>query len=144
MNHTMTIYEAIGGAERIRALVTAFYLRVAKDPVLKPLFPEDLTETREKQYAFLTQFFGGPPLYLERYGHPMMRARHLRFRITPRHKEAWLACMASAMDEVGLEGPVRDFMFERLTLTAGHMVNTLENGEQEDLIEAEQGNDERQ
>jgi hemoglobin len=123
-----TVFEALGGEETIGRLVEAFYRRVAENPVLRPLFPDDFTEVREKQRRFLTQFFGGPPRYTEVYGQPMLRMRHLRFRITPRHAEEWLACMRGAMDEVGIEGPLRNFMMERLTLTAYHMVNAEEEG----------------
>ncbi|MEW9669116.1 globin [Ammoniphilus sp. 3BR4] len=116
-------YELIGGAETVGKLVNAFYDLVAVHPELSPIFPKDLTETREKQYLFLTQFFGGPLLYSEQHGHPMLRARHLPFPITPKRAEAWLSCMNQAMEQIGLEGPIRDFMFGRLTQTAYHMVN---------------------
>lgn len=125
------MFEAAGGEETFRKLVAAFYLRVSADPDLSPLFPTDFTEIREKQYAFLTQFFGGPALYAKTYGPPMLRARHLPFPVTKRRVEAWLNCMSKAMDETGLKGELRDFMFERLTLTAHHMMNTEEEGELE-------------
>ncbi|WP_134699108.1 globin [Ammoniphilus sp. YIM 78166] len=118
-----TVYELIGGAETIEKLVSAFYDLVAAHPDLAPIFPKDFTETKEKQYLFLTQFFGGPLLYSEQHGHPMLRARHMPFPITPKRAEAWLSCMQQAMDQIGLEGPIRDFMFDRLTQTAYHMVN---------------------
>lgn len=118
-----TPYELIGGADTLRQLVNAFYDRVAVDPDLSPIFPEDFTEIKEKQYLFLTQFFGGPRLYTNVHGHPMMRARHLPHPITPRRAKAWLACMSGAMDDIHLDGPIRDFMFTRLTQVAKHMVN---------------------
>ncbi|MCK9911515.1 globin, partial [Microbacteriaceae bacterium K1510] len=92
-------------------------------PELVPIFPDDLTETREKQFLFLTQFLGGPPLYSEQHGHPMLRARHMKFPITPQRADAWLSCMSQAMDKVGLEGELRKAIYDRLTLTAHHMVN---------------------
>lgn len=119
-----SLYEAAGGAETIDRLVDEFYTRVAADPLLSPLFPEDFSLIRRKQKAFLSQFFGGPAKYAEEFGAPMMRYRHLRFAITPVHATAWLRCMSDAMDTVGLAGELRRVMFERLTLTAGHMVNT--------------------
>lgn len=122
-----TPYEIIGGAETVRNLVTAFYNRVAQDPDLAPIFPDDFTEIREKQYLFLTQFLGGPPLYNQTHGHPMMRKRHLPFPITPHRAKAWLKCMSGAMDEIGMDGPVRDFIFTRLTQVARHMVNQPES-----------------
>lgn len=126
MESPVNIYEAAGGASTIRNLVDTFYGYVAADADLKPLFPEDFTEIREKQYSFLTQFFGGPALYSQNYGAPMMRARHLRFAVTPTRAKAWLNCMTKAMDDIGLRGDIRQFMFQRLSLTANHMVNSDE------------------
>ncbi|ASB90105.1 thiol management oxidoreductase [Bacillus sonorensis] len=122
-------YEAIG-EELLSQLVDTFYERVGRHPLLSPIFPDDLTETARKQKQFLTQYLGGPPLYTEEHGHPMLRARHLPFPITPERADAWLSCMNEAMDHVGLQGDIRDFLFERLTLTARHMVNTpkMEDG----------------
>ncbi|GGA74099.1 globin domain-containing protein [Ornithinibacillus halotolerans] len=125
MNHR-TIYEAIGGFETIDRLVTAFYKRVSKHPKLIPIFPEDLTETARKQRLFLTQFFGGPSLFTEERGHPMMRRRHLPFEITPSRKDAWLECMEAALEEAKIEEPYKTVMFEKLTMTANHMMNTPE------------------
>jgi hemoglobin len=119
-------YEQIGGADTVARLVDTFYDLVKDHPDLAPLFPEDFTEVKEKQYQFLTQFLGGPTLYSERHGHPMLRARHMRFPITPKRAEAWLGCMREAMDRIGLEGEVREAIFERLKLTAYHMVNQWE------------------
>ncbi|MHA6251707.1 globin domain-containing protein [Oceanobacillus sp. CAU 1775] len=121
-----SIYDAIGGYEAIEKLVDNFYSKVAKHPLLIPIFPEDLTETARKQTLFLTQFFGGPRLYEEERGHPMMRRRHLPFPITPSRRDAWLSCMDEAIEEAGIEEPYRSAMFERLTLTANHMMNTPE------------------
>ncbi|RWZ55136.1 globin [Halobacillus fulvus] len=118
-----SIFEEIG-KEKIDQLVEAFYKRVANHPDLIPIFPDDLTETIRKQKQFLTQFFGGPPLYVEEHGHPMLRARHLPFEITPKRRDAWLSCMSGALTEVDIEEPYRSAMFERLTMTANHMMNT--------------------
>jgi hemoglobin len=126
-NPQQSIYELIGGADTIRRLIDAFYSKVATHPDLKPIFPDDLTEVANKQSLFLTQFFGGPTLYSDKFGHPMLRARHLHFEITPQRAKAWLSCMSAALDEIGLTGPVRDYMYERLTQTAYHMVNSPGN-----------------
>lgn len=115
-------YDIIG-EEQLSKLVDAFYSRVSQHPDLVPIFPDDLTETARKQKQFLTQFLGGPPLYTEEHGPPMLRARHLPFPITPVRAAAWLTCMDEAMDEVQLHGELRTFFFERLTQTAHHMVN---------------------
>jgi hemoglobin len=122
-------YEELG-SEKLSQLMHAFYAKVAEHPKLKPIFPDDLTETIRKQIQFQTQYLGGPNLYTEEHGHPMMRARHMHFKITPDRAQAWLECMAEAMDEIGLEGKFRDVYFQRLVLTAHHMVNA-ENNEEE-------------
>ncbi|MEI7025007.1 globin domain-containing protein [Paenibacillus sp. y28] len=125
----MTIYEALGGEETIRRLVEAFYPKVQAHPLLGPLFPEHIQPVMDKQYLFLSQFFGGPPLYSERYGHPMMRARHLPFPITPQRAEAWLDCMNSALSELQLAPELQHFVIERLRGPAMHFVNTTDGGD---------------
>lgn len=121
-------YEELG-SEKLSQLMHAFYAKVAEHPQLKPIFPDDLTETIRKQIQFQTQYLGGPNIYTEEHGHPMMRARHMHFKVTPDRAQAWLECMSEAMDEIGLEGKFRDTYFQRLVLTAHHMVNA-ENDEE--------------
>ncbi|QDS36692.1 globin [Brevibacillus brevis] len=118
-----TPYEIIGGADTLARLVDTFYDLVKQHPDITDLFPEDLTQVKERQYQFLTQFLGGPSLYSDAHGHPMLRARHMPFPIGPIQAEAWLACMDKAMDLTGLEGEIRTQIFDRLRLTAHHMVN---------------------
>lgn len=121
---TPTLYERIGGERKVLELVNAFYDRVSRHPDLQPIFPDDLTETKQKQFLFLSQYLGGPPLYSQVHGHPMLRARHMKFPITPTRAKAWLSCMAAAMEEVGITGETGKEMFDRLTFTARHMINT--------------------
>lgn len=123
---SLTPFDVIG-EKKLHMLVDAFYDKVGKHPLLKPIFPEDLTETARKQKQFLTQFLGGPPLYTEEHGHPMLRARHLAFPITPKRAEAWLSCMREAMDEVGLKGEIADYFYGRLVMTAQHMINSQDD-----------------
>jgi hemoglobin len=120
----MTPYQAIGGTENIRRIVEVFYPLVQAHPLLGPLFPANIEPVMEKQILFLTQFFGGPPLYSDKYGHPMMRARHLPFEITPQRAEAWLGCMKQAMEETGLALELQKFMLERLQGPAHHFINS--------------------
>lgn len=116
-------YEAIGGYETVERLINAFYIRVEKDPDLRPIFPDDFIEIARKQKKFITQFLGGPPLYNEEFGHPMLKVRHMPFPITTARRNAWLSCMSGAMDDIGLEGEWREAIFQRLTLAAHHMQN---------------------
>ncbi|GIN62981.1 group 2 truncated hemoglobin YjbI [Robertmurraya siralis] len=125
MEHMPTPFEAIG-EEKLAQLIDAFYRRVEQHPELAPIFPADLSETARKQKQFMTQFLGGPPIYTEEHGHPMLRARHMPFQITESRAKAWLACMKEAMDEVGLDGMIREAFFSRLVLTAQHMINSPE------------------
>jgi len=124
----LTPFEVIG-EESLHRLVDTFYSLVAQHPDLAPIFPNQFSEIARKQKQFLTQYLGGPPLYTEEHGHPMMRARHLPFPVTPTRATAWLSCMKKAMDHIGLEGPVREEFYARLYLTAQHMINTPDDGE---------------
>jgi hemoglobin len=119
-------YEIIG-EEKLTALITAFYKRVAKHPDLIAIFPEDFTETIRKQIQFQTQYLGGPDLFSQEHGHPMMRARHMNFKITPTRAKAWLQCMSEAMDEIELDEKFRNVYYKRLEMTANHMVNASED-----------------
>ena len=123
MHEHQTLYEAIGGAPAVRSIVERFYPKVKADPLLGPIFPEDIRPVMEKQYLFLTQFLGGPPLYSEKYGHPMMRARHLPFPVTPARAKAWLDCMARALAETDIPEPLQALVLERLSGPAYHFVN---------------------
>jgi len=119
-----TVYELIGGTAGLRRLVEAFYPKVQAHPLLGPLFPSDIRPVMEKQILFLTQFFGGPPLYSDQYGHPMMRARHIAFPVTMERADAWLGCMQAAIQEVGMPYELGAFILERLKGPAYHFVNT--------------------
>ncbi|MGV2874637.1 globin [Macrococcus capreoli] len=117
-----TIYERID-QEKLYAMIDIFYRYVAQDNRINHLFPGDFDETARKQKQFLTQFFGGPTLYSDEHGHPMMRARHMQFPIGEHEKHAWLENMTRAAHEVDIDDDVRDYILQRLTLTAEHMKN---------------------
>lgn len=125
MENMSTPFEVIG-EEKLHQLIDAFYSKVGQHPDLVPIFPNDLSETARKQKQFMTQFLGGPSLYTEEHGHPMLRARHMPFEITETRAKAWLSCMNEAMDEVELDGMLREYFYSRLVLTAEHMINTSE------------------
>jgi hemoglobin len=118
----------IGGAETIRLLVEAFYARVQRDPDLAPIFPADLRPVMERQRLFLTQLLGGPPIYSELHGPPMLRARHLPHAVTPRRRDAWLRCMAEALQEIRLDELTRGWLLRRLAGIAQQMVNAPDAG----------------
>lgn len=124
MNPSLSIYDNLGGEKAIQQLVEAFYPKVKANPLLGPLFPEDIEPVMEKQFMFLSQFFGGPSLFSDAFGHPMMRARHLPFPVTRERAEAWLACMTKALEETGVENELKDLVIKRLSGPAFHFVNT--------------------
>ena len=95
------VFEAVGGEAYFVDLVDAFYVGVESDPLLRPMYPDDLTESKEHLVLFLVQYFGGPPRYLENRGHPRMRMRHAPYAITEEAANAWLAHMRSAMVSSG-------------------------------------------
>jgi hemoglobin len=122
--NALTIYERIGGEPALKQLVEQFYSRVQKHPLLAPLFPENIQPVSDKQILFLSQFFGGPSLYSDLYGHPMMRARHMAFPITSEHADAWLDCMSEALRDINIDEFLQAAILERLKGTANHFINS--------------------
>jgi hemoglobin len=91
------LFDRVGGEQFFLDLIEAFYLGVAGDPLLRPLYPEDLTESRHHLALFLVQYWGGPPTYNELRGHPRLRMRHVPFVIGPGERDAWLRHMGAAV-----------------------------------------------
>ena len=121
-----SMIDIIGGETKIRQIVELFYPKVQKHPLLAPLFPTQIEPVMEKQFQFMTQLFGGPPLYSERYGHPMMRARHMAFPINQERADAWLACMRETLNEVGLDKAIQALLIERFKGMAYHFINQMD------------------
>jgi hemoglobin len=109
-------------------LVDAFYRGVASDEVLLPLYPEapDLTGARRRLTLFLAQYWGGPHTYDDERGQPMLRMRHMPFRIGPTERDHWLDNMSSAVAAVcagTVDDDVADELMAYFTRTAEHMRN---------------------
>jgi hemoglobin len=94
---TTTMYERVGGRPWFVALVDRFYAAVAEDPVLRPLYPEDLTAPSAYLAAFLVQYWGGPDDYRLERGHPRLRMRHVPFAIGFPERDAWFRHMSEAV-----------------------------------------------
>jgi hemoglobin len=92
-----TLYDRVGGQEFFDALVERFYEGVEPDPVLRPMYPDDLEPGKHHLALFLGQYWGGPGTYSELRGHPMLRARHLPFTIGTAERDAWMRHMAAAV-----------------------------------------------
>ena len=96
--HGNSLYERVGGQAFFDALVERFYAGVATDPLLRPLYPDDLEGPKRRLALFLAQYWGGPQTYSAERGHPRLRMRHVRFRIGPAERKAWLGHMHAALD----------------------------------------------
>jgi hemoglobin len=119
-----TFFDAVGGHETFQRLISAFYARVPTDAVLRPLYPEeDLGPAAERLRMFLEQYWGGPHTYSEVRGHPRLRARHVPFRIDAAARDAWLANMRAALDEVALAPEADRVLWDYLTSAADMLVN---------------------
>ena len=94
------LYERVGGEAFFVDLVDRFYLGVAGDPLLRPLYPDDLHESSRHLALFLMQYWGGPATYGEERGHPRLRMRHAPFVIGPAERDAWLRHMLAALSEL--------------------------------------------
>jgi hemoglobin len=121
-----SIYEAIGGIDKVDELVDRFYDLMALEPQfaeLQAIHPPDSSSSREKLKFFLTGWMGGPDIYSPKYGHPMLRARHLHFKIGILERNQWLACMYRALEECGIDGNIAKQLEESLFNTADWMRN---------------------
>ena len=121
-----TPYARLGGAVRGRALVDRFYVLMELEPEyadLRRANSNDLTQARDKLNWFLTGWRGGPDEYVERFGHPRLRARHLPFSIGVRERDQWMACMNQAMIEEGVDEDLRVRLVQAYFKTADWLVN---------------------
>ena len=119
-----TPYAAMGGDTAVRGLVDTFYDRIdATAPTLRAMLPADDSGSRTKLYEFLSGWLGGPPLYVEKRGHPRLRMRHFPFAIGADEVTEWLRCMGDALDQRGVEGDLRTFLDEQFALSANHVRN---------------------
>lgn len=119
-------FEWIGGEARVRELVDRFYDLMDLEPAyreLRALHPTRLDGSRDKLFWFLCGWLGGPQYFVERFGHPRLRARHLPFPIGIRERDQWLACMDQAMQEIGLPPELVERLRESFFGTADWMRN---------------------
>jgi hemoglobin len=122
----MTFFEAVGGEETFRRLVHRFYAGVAKDPLLRPLYPEeDLGPAEERLRMFLIQYWGGPHTYSAQRGHPRLRMRHVPFTIGEAERDAWLHHMRESLDDLALPPQLAKMLWDYLVMAAQSLVNSV-------------------
>ena len=121
-----TMYQAIGGEARLRELVDRFYDIMELEPEfadIHAMHPKPNDSSREKLFMFLSGWMGGPDLFVERHGHPMLRARHLPFAIGSKERDQWLRAMALALEDLGYPDELRVRLMNSFFQTADWMRN---------------------
>jgi hemoglobin len=122
-------FELIGGSAKLREMVDRFYDLMDLEPEfagIRALHPSTLDGSRDKLYWFLSGWTGGPNLYIEQFGHPRLRARHLPYAIASPERDQWLKCMAWAMQEVGIDEALQMRLMQSFYDTADWMRNKAE------------------
>ena len=119
-------YEKIGGEPGVRKLVEVFYHIMDTHPMatgIRQLHPEHLGSSKEKLFMFLSGWLGGPPLYIEAYGHPRLRQRHLPFSIGDAERDQWMECMREALRQCDLDEELRQQLTDSFSKTADFLRN---------------------
>lgn len=125
-NTTVTPYELMGGESSILNLVDRFYFYMDTLPEAKgirAMHAESLANAKEKLFKFLSGWLGGPDLFIQEFGHPMLRRRHFPFKIAQDERDQWMLCMNKAMAEVSMDSNLRAGLIESLDQLATHMIN---------------------
>lgn len=120
---TRSIFELAGGAATFERIVDRFYNGVATDALLRPMYPDDLAESKRTLSLFLIQYFGGPGTYSEERGHPRLRMRHMPYTIGEAERDAWLHHMKAAVEAEELPAIVRAAMLQYFENAANFMMN---------------------
>ncbi|CDM58788.1 MULTISPECIES: group II truncated hemoglobin [Rhizobium] len=122
----ITLYEAIGGGAAVRALAHRFYELMDTLPEahhVRAVHPPSLDGSQEKFYEYLTGYFGGPPLYTDKRGHPRLRSRHFVAKIGPVERDEWLLCFRRALEETIANPKLREIILPPIERLAYHMQN---------------------
>ncbi|MDD2743128.1 MAG: group II truncated hemoglobin [Rhodocyclaceae bacterium] len=123
---TQTTYEKIGGEATVAKLCARFYELMNTVPQfqgIRAMHKDDLSESRDKLFMFLSGWMGGPDLFVEKFGHPRLRGRHAPFAIGESERDQWVACMVLAMEDVGIDEESREKLVKNFFQTADFMRN---------------------
>lgn len=122
-----SFYDEVGGHATFEAITKRFYEEVARDDVLRPMYPEeDLGPAARRLRMFLEQYWGGPHTYSDERGHPRLRMRHASYHISAIERDAWLRCMTTAIAEIGpdvLDDDHRTALLDYVNMAANSLVN---------------------
>jgi len=134
-----SFYQQIGGEQPLRELVNRFYAIMAELPAadsIRAMHPDDLGGSADKLFKFLSGWSGGPDLYIEEFGHPRLRRRHLPIRIGNSERDQWMHCMDLAMQQCGLSEQLRHDLYQALYNTADFMRNQADDDAEADAGDA--------
>lgn len=121
-----TPYDFIGGETSIRSLVDRFYFYMDILPEaqgIRAMHQANLASAKDKLFKFLSGWLGGPNLFIEEFGHPMLRRRHFPFKIGPSERDQWMLCMNKALDEIAMDPRLHTNIQTALQDLATHMIN---------------------
>ncbi len=128
-NSQESLYRQIGGEEGVRRLVDRFYDLMDQDEAvseLRTMHARSLKASRQKLFEFLSGWLGGPQLYVEKYGHPRLRQRHMSFQVDIQARDQWMICMRQALEEVVESKELRKGLGKAFHDLANHMRNQIE------------------
>ena len=126
MDLTNPHYDLVGGERGVRSLVDPFYDIMDTDPAaegIRKLHPDNLESSRNKLFMFLSGWLGGPQLYVEQYGHPRLRQRHMPFPIGESERDQWMHCMKLALDDSEIDAKLREHLMASFFKTADFLRN---------------------
>ncbi len=123
---TITPYDLIGGEQAIFNLVNRFYYymdSLSETQGIRAIHQPNLDSAKSKLFKYLSGWLGGPDLFVEEFGHPMLRARHLPFAIGESERDQWMLCMNKALDEITIDPHLKTNLQAALQQLATHMIN---------------------
>lgn len=118
-----TLFDAVGGAAAFERLADNFYNRVWSDPALRPMYPDDLAESKRTLALFLIQYWGGPTTYSQERGHPRLRMRHMPFAIGQAERDAWMRHMTDAVKDQQFPAEIEEALLSYFDRVATFMIN---------------------
>lgn len=127
---TLTPYELLGGETGVRQLVHRFYALMDELPeawAVRRMHPDSLKGSEENLFEYLSGWFGGPSLYIQKKGHPRLRMRHASYAVSPAARDEWMLCMTQALSEQVQDAALRTHLIATFAQMADHMVNTAPN-----------------
>jgi hemoglobin len=126
MSSVESIYIRLGGEPVLRKFVDKLYGFMDVMPEvghIRNMHSDDLSDTRDRVFMFLSGMLGGPPLYMEAFGHPRLRRRHMHFEIGNEERDQWLLCAGRAADQLDVSASLADELMAELGAMANHLRN---------------------